>query len=94
MSVGSVEVAGAAGADAAAVDDGHARVVLDRGLVRVADDEHQRPRRRIVLEDRERGLDQRRLVDHDHVDLADQRQQPRGERVLHRRRSAAARSGP
>ena len=45
------QVAGAAGADAAAVDDGHAREVVDVRLVRVADEEDERLDGRLVPED-------------------------------------------
>ena len=76
------QVAGAAGPDRAAVDDGHARELLEARRVGVAGDEHERAVGRVVLQDRQRRLDQRGLVHHHDVDVADQRRQPGGERVL------------
>ena len=70
------QVAGPARADAPAVDHRHARLLVQVGLVRVADEEDERLRGRLVLEHLQRGRDQRRLVDHHDVDLADQRLQP------------------
>ena len=78
----SAEVAGPARADAAAVDHGHARLLGQLRLVRVADQEDERARGRVVLEHLRARADQRRLVDHHDVDLADQRLQPAGELVL------------
>src|ERR671920_2278536 len=52
------QVARPARADAAAVDDGHARLLGQRGLVRVPDEEYERLLGRAVLEDLQRGGDQ------------------------------------